>query len=277
VCWTIEKWKYLKSLSVVTMATYALTGCEDHNWRDGLRGRSNHFVFRDVNRDDEITRAEWERYMGTLINDPNVVVFDKMDCNNDGIVNWSEYYSYRFKRQMCVNSVHPSSSESPELSFRSENRLYAPKFCVLGKSLRPIGTSHSEKPLSNVQFDAVIMTCTDINAETPPIFGRFNNQCSDSQNRVSRSDERFFSDISITNNNPDVIISMVTFRLETATRINGTPSKGAHIKTVSIEPNATMTIRTWFGEDTERVRINDTTKPLSCKLMSARGSRSPPL
>src|SRR5690606_15099636 len=99
------------------------------NWRDRFRGRSDQFVYRDINRDDRITRPEWERRYGTFINDPMIVWFDELDCERDGVVTWKEYHHSLFLMRPCPPGPDPFPAGFRDENLRGSDRLSDVTFC----------------------------------------------------------------------------------------------------------------------------------------------------
>lgn len=59
------------------------------------------FAGFDIDRDEIVSREEWERAYGTSALDEAVLDFDRADCNRDGRLAWEEYFSLRFKEKHC--------------------------------------------------------------------------------------------------------------------------------------------------------------------------------
>ena len=59
------------------------------------------FMERDIDRDEEISREEWESAYGTNASTRAVLEFDWGDCNRNGRLTWEEYFRVRVKRNRC--------------------------------------------------------------------------------------------------------------------------------------------------------------------------------
>ena len=246
-----------------------VAGCEDHNWRDGFRGRSDQFVYRDINGDDRITRPEWERRYGTVINDPIVVWFDELDCEGDGIVTWPEYYSNLFRpRKSCPKRSAPFPSGSRRGGHLSTETLGAVTFCGTDSEFLRAVVSHKEEPLSKAQASKVKIKCGALVLGKPPYIGNIMGRCALRENSRSSTELAAYSRISIENKNADTTISVVTLSIALASHESSDAGRPDHIKTVSVRPNSEQVITAWFSSDGKGVAKKGQTRIARCELGS---------
>ncbi len=256
-------------IAMLVLASGAQVACDDHNWMgDGFRGRSDQFVYRDVNRDDKITRTEWERIGGTIVGDPYLVWFDQMDCEGDGVVTWSEYYRYNwYKRNRCARVSGPYPSGIKDRNFDTQKRWQSPTFCLPQAAFEESVNGHTEQDITPEQAIKVELACSKLAKGSPPVVGRVTNRCSVDTGAGSPTVEKLFSDISVINDNPDVSITLIRFSITSGMPGNIVGTEKQHIKTVVVAPNSAETFRAWFESD-EAVGSFD--EQISCTLDSVR-------
>ncbi len=252
-------------IATLVIVTSTQVACEDHNWSgDGFRGRSDSFVGRDINGDDKLTRSEWEHAGGTLVNDPFLIWFDRMDCEGDGVVTWSEYYRHNWnKRNRCARIYRAYPSGIKDRNFDTQRRWQVPTFCSPREAIAESMKQHTESDVSSEQLDKVELACTEPAKGVPPVTGRVNNKCSIVPSTETPPTEKLFSDFSITNNNPNVTITLIRFSLTSEVQESEVAMEEKHIKTVLVAPNSTQTFRAWFESGTSLARSNERS---SCTL-----------
>lgn len=249
-----------------------LTACEDHNWRDGFRGRSDHFVYRDINGDDRITRPEWERLYGTVVNDPILVWFDELDCEGDGIVAWPEYYRNLFRsRERCPKRSGPFPSGSRSVGSLSPNILGAVTFCETDSDFKRALVSHREEPLTKTQERNVEISCGALVTGKPPNIGYNMGRCSPREGGPAPWKQALYSRISIKNNNADTTISVVTLSVALTSPEFADASQLDHLKTVTIPPKSEQVVTAWFLNNIGVPDINTQAELARCELHSAMG------
>lgn len=254
-----------RALAVVAICI-VLTACEDHNWRDGLRGRSDKFVYRDINRDDRITRPEWERRYGTVINDPMIVWFDELDCEGDGVVTWAEYYHNLFLRESCPPRPDPFPSGVRQNDLRSGRTLGAVTFCEADSDFQRAVSSHREQNLTQAQIQGIEVACAAPVLGKPPYIGNVMGRCSASDS----TKQAYYSQVSIRNKNVDVTISAVTLSVALNSAESANPDGLKHLKTVSVSPNSVQVVTAWFSNDSTEL-TDPGAEILKCELHSALG------
>jgi hypothetical protein len=262
----MTKFASTRTLAVVAVCS-VLTACEDHNWQDGLRGRSDKFVYRDINRDDRITRPEWERRYGTVVNDPMVVWFDELDCDGDGVVTWSEYYHNLFLRDPCPSRSGPFPSGFRDDDLRSRNNLGAVTLCDTDSDFQRGIRSHREEGLTQAEIEAVEIECAAPVRGKPPYIGDVMGRCSVGDSKK----QAYYSKVSIRNKNVDATISTVTLSVALTSAESAKPNGLKHLKTVSLPPNSVQVVTAWFSIDgTELADAQEETSS-ECELHSALG------
>lgn len=253
----------------VLAASSVLTACDDHNWRDGFRGRSDLFVYRDINGDDRITRPEWERRYGTVINDPMIVWFDEMDCEGDGLVTWAEYYDHLFQgRESCPLRPAPFPSGYRGNNLSSEEFLGAVTYCETNSDLNRAMKSHREERLTPTQAGNVEIECAAPVLGEPPYIGNIMGRCSPREDSPIPRESALYSRVSIQNKNDDTTISLVTLSVN----LNATESADVvHLKTVSVPPKSEQVVTAWFSNNAAEKTATAQPEITKCELHSVLG------
>jgi hypothetical protein len=107
----------------VLVLTLMLAGCGRMMF--AWQGPDPVFAELDIDRDEVVSREEWERAHGTSALDEPVLQFDRGDCNRNGRLTWEEYFALRFKEQHCqasplqFMSAQPGSSKPIEADMTS--------------------------------------------------------------------------------------------------------------------------------------------------------------
>lgn len=253
----------------ILIACSLLAACEDHNWNDGFRGRSDKFVYRDVNGDDRITRPEWERRYGTVVDDPMLVWFDELDCEGDGIVTWREYYHNLFRPlESCAARPAPFPSGSRSENAPARATLGAATLCDTQASFQSAMKSHREELLTRAEVQNVEVECRAPATGKPPYIGYVMGRCAQREDNPPSTDEALFSRVFVRNKNAETTISAVTISIELTSRDLPDANGLKHLKTVSIPPNSEQVVTAWFSDaDPELAR----TIAVNCELHSALG------
>lgn len=89
---------WLMSACVLAL-TLMLAGCGRMVF--AWQGPDPVFAAFDIDRDDAVSREEWERAYGTSALDDAVLEFDQGDCDRDGRLTWDEYFLVRFREEHC--------------------------------------------------------------------------------------------------------------------------------------------------------------------------------
>lgn len=261
------------TLAVIAGCTI-LTACEDHNWRDGLRGRSDQFVYRDIDRDDRITRPEWERRYGTVVNDPMIVWFDELDCEGDGVVTWTEYYHNLFlRRKSCPSRTRPFPSGFRDNDLRSAIILGAVTICETDSDFQRAIMSHREEELTQAQIEGIEIECAAPVVGKPPCIGYVMGRCSTREDSASSKGQAYYSRVSIKNKNVDATISAVTLSIALSSAESAEANGLMHLKTVSIPPNSVQVVTTWFSNHGTELADAEEETSSKCELHSALGYR----
>lgn len=260
-----------RTLAIMVMCSI-LTACEDHNWRDGFRGRSDNFAYRDINRDDRITRPEWERRYGTVVNDPMIVWFDELDCEGDGVVTWTEYYHNLFqRRESCPARPGPFPSGFRRKDLRSGEILGAVTFCETDLDLQRAMRSHREEKLTQAQIENVEIECGALVPGKPPYIGYVMGRCSPREDSASSNEQAFYSRVSIRNKSVDATISVVTLSVALSSTESAESSSLKHLKTVSVPPNSAQVVTAWFSNHGAELAEAAEETLAKCELHSALG------
>lgn len=263
----------MSAVALLIVMAGTLTGCEVHNWRgDGFRGRSDKFVYRDINRDDRITRPEWERRYGTVVNDPMIVWFDELDCEGDGVVTWAEYYHNLFlRRKSCSSRRGPFPSGIRSNDLRSGNSLGAVTLCETDSDLQRAMRSHREEELTQAQVENIEIECDAPVLGNPPYIGYIMGRCSSREDGAASKEKTFYSRVSIRNKNVDATISVVTLSIALASTELATSNGLTHLKTVSVPPNSTQVVTAWFSNQGAELAGTAEETLAKCDLRAALG------
>lgn len=233
----------------ILYACSQLAACEDHNLQDGFRGRSDKFVYRDINGDDRITRPEWERRYGTVIDDPILVLFDEMDCDGDGVVTWREYYRNLFRPQeACATETAPFAAGSRSENTYAPATLGATTLCDTQESLQSAMDSHREELLVPAEVENVKVDCSIPATGKPPYIGYIMGRCARREDDPQSTNKALFSRVFIRNNNPETTISAVTISIQLSSRDLLEANNVKHLKTVSIPPKSEQVVTAWFSD-----------------------------
>ncbi len=226
-----------------------LSSCEDHNWRDGMRGRSDFFVDRDFDRDDRITRAEWERRAGTQLWSPHVRRFDELDCDDDGILQWSEYYRgvFRSSTKCRVTDSHYPVASEPNGPVDRPVRYSATLCGPAGAYERTIHL-HREEDISARQTELVTVKCEEPMLGNAPLTGLVRGRCTRDGVESSSTNRGVFVPIYIENTNEKATITLIKLGLSLGQTEDSTSEVSWHLKTVSVGPGSTQLIKAWINK-----------------------------
>jgi hypothetical protein len=248
-----------------------MAACEDHNWRDGFRGRSDLFVYRDINRDDRITRPEWERRYGTVINDPMIVWFDELDCERDGVLTWKEYYHNLFLMKYCSPGPDQFPSGFRDENLRSGNTLGHVTVCDADPDFQRAIRSHREKELARARIEGVEIQCAAPVLGRPPYIGYVMGRCSSREDGELSNEQAYYSRISIRNKNVDATVSAVTLSIALSSAESMELIDQKHLKAVSVPPGSVQVVTAWFSNDVAEPAGAEEGPSLNCELHSALG------
>lgn len=98
---------------VVIYVVCAAPGCQPIQFE--WQGPTTAFKSLDLNRDGIVTRPEWEAKFGATISRANASVweFDRLDCERDGRLTWTEYFKGKFKGRRCDTAMIRFYLEAP--------------------------------------------------------------------------------------------------------------------------------------------------------------------